>query len=315
MIEDGIRHLNMPSTPAALYDPAKYMLAAGGKRIRPCLSLMSSNVFTDEINDCIDVALAMEVFHNFTLMHDDIMDNAPLRRGMPSVHEKWSLPIAILSGDVMLIKAYELLCRIKNDRLKEVIGIFNQTAIKVCEGQQNDMDFENRTDVSLDEYIEMISNKTSVLLGCSMFCGALAGGSSEQDAKFLYDAGINLGISFQIQDDILDVYGDHIKFGKKIGGDIIQNKKTYLMLRTCQKADDDDTDTLKQLFSSKDMNDEKKINAVVEIYNKYNIQSEAEIEINNYYQHALLLIKKVSVAEERKSELYKLTEMVFKRNY
>ncbi|MFI5172651.1 MAG: polyprenyl synthetase family protein [Chitinophagales bacterium] len=315
LIEERIRQLRLPSSPSALYEPAKYMLNAGGKRIRPALSLMASNLFTDQIENCIEPALAMEVFHNFSLVHDDIMDNAPMRRGMPSIHEKWSLPVAILSGDFLLIKAYELLCTINKEKLKDAIEIFNQTAIKVCEGQQMDMDFENRKDVLLEEYIVMITNKTSVLLGCSLFCGALAGGSTEHDAQILYDAGISLGICFQIQDDLLDVYADQAKFGKTTGGDIIQNKKTYLMLRTLQLADEMDRDTLNSLFSEKNMDATKKIDEVIQLYNKYNVRSEAEKEINNYYRHAVMLINKVGVPEERKTEIYKLAENVFRRDF
>ncbi len=315
LIELRIRDIDFPQTPEGLYDPARYILSEGGKRIRPCLVMLSANLFTDHLKPCEDVALAMEIFHNFTLVHDDIMDNAPMRRGRSTIHEKWDLATGILSGDVLLIKAYQLLAGIKPDCLADALKMFNQTALKVCEGQQMDMDFEAKTDVKLEDYINMITGKTSALLGCSLYCGALAGGADEENAKLLYEAGIKLGNSFQIQDDVLDVFGDEKKFGKKPGGDIIQNKKTYLLLTALEKADISDFDHLKYLYSKKTPDEQLKIDTVIDVFIKYNVQQDAEQEMQKQYDSAINLIKKVKVTEERKENLYQFLEYIFKRSF
>ncbi len=315
LIELRLREIPFPQTPVGLYDPARYILNGGGKHIRPTLAMLSSNLFTDDLKPCEDVALAMEVFHNFTLVHDDIMDNAPTRRGRATIHEKWDLATGILSGDALLIKAYQLLSGIKKERLAEVLNMFNDTALKVCEGQQLDMDFETKTDVVLEDYITMITGKTSVLLGCSLYCGALAGGSDEENAKLLYEAGIKLGNSFQIQDDVLDAFGDEKKFGKKPGGDIVQNKKTFLILTALKKANLTDIEHLKYLYSKKPLDEQNKIDAVMEVFIKYNIQQDAELEMQKQYDAAIALLKKVNVAEERKENLYQFLEYIFKRSY
>jgi len=315
LIELRIRDIDFPQTPEGLYDPARYILSEGGKRIRPCLVMLSANLFTDHLKPCEDVALAMEIFHNFTLVHDDIMDNAPMRRGRSTIHEKWDLATGILSGDALLIKAYQLLAGIKPDCLADALKMFNQTALKVCEGQQMDMDFEAKTDVKLEDYINMITGKTSALLGCSLYCGALAGGADEENAKLLYEAGIKLGNSFQIQDDVLDVFGDEKKFGKKPGGDIIQNKKTYLLLTALEKADISDFDHLKYLYSKKTPDEQLKIDTVIDVFIKYNVQQDAEQEMQKQYDSAINLIKKVKVTEERKENLYQFLEYIFKRSF
>lgn len=315
LIELRLGDISFPPTPEGLYDPARYILNGGGKHIRPTLSMLSSNLFTDDLKPCEDVALAMEVFHNFTLVHDDIMDNAPTRRGRATIHEKWDLATGILSGDALLIKAYQLLSGIKRESLADVLQMFNQTALKVCEGQQLDMDFETKTDVVLEDYITMITGKTSVLLGCSLYCGALAAGSDEVNAQLLYEAGIKLGNSFQIQDDVLDVFGDEKKFGKKPGGDIIQNKKTYLILIALEKADGSDIEHLKYLYSKKPVNEQQKIDTVIEIFLKYHIQKDAELEMQKQYDSAIELIRKVAVPEGRKQNLYQFLEYIFKRSY
>jgi geranylgeranyl diphosphate synthase type II len=291
------------------------MLAIGGKRIRPCLSLMASNLFTDDIAQCIPVALAMEIFHNFTLVHDDIMDNSSMRRGMQSVHQKWNISAAILSGDAMIMKAYELLMTVNDEHLREALHVFNKTAIEICEGQQLDIEFETRSDVTLPDYLHMIKLKTSVLLGCCMYCGALTGGADLTNAELLYDFGVKLGTSFQIQDDMLDCFGDEAKTGKKTGGDIIRNKKTYLLQRTLEKADSEGQKHLQKLLLNNHMDEEQKINSVIELYNKYEVKHDAENEIVKYYNDAVAQLQKVSVWEERKIELYRFAARIYKRDF
>src|SRR3569833_1427024 len=232
-----VESLDFPLYPADLYEPIKYILALGGKRIRPALLLMSCDMFGGDILKAVPPALAIEVFHNFTLMHDDIMDNAPLRRGKVTVHEKWNKNVAILSGDVMLVKGYELMMNVDDRVLRPIMNIFNETAIGVCEGQQIDMEFETRSDVHIDEYINMIRLKTAVVLGGAVKIGALIGGSTPEDALLLQTFGEQLGVAFQLQDDILDVYGDPEKFGKQVGCDILSNKKTFLLLKALELAD------------------------------------------------------------------------------
>jgi geranylgeranyl diphosphate synthase, type II len=315
LIEEHIQHAGFPTEPSGLYDPARYILSAGGKRIRPCLTLMSANLFTPAPEQHIPVALAMEVFHNFTLVHDDIMDNAPVRRGMPTVHEKWNIHTGILSGDVMMIQAYRLLCQNSNPHLADILNMFNNTAMQVCEGQQSDMDFEMRSDVVLEEYIQMITYKTSVLLGCSLYCGAKAAGADETDAMLLYNTGVALGVSFQIQDDVLDAYGDEATFGKKPGGDIVQNKKTYLYLKALELANEDDAQKLHTLYSDKPANEAEKIAQVKQLFEKYQIRKVAEQTMAAYYESALQSLKAVNVPAENKVEITKLITAVFGRSH
>lgn len=315
LVEQHIQEAGFPAEPSGLYDPARYILAAGGKRIRPCLTLMSANLFTEHPETHLPVALAMEVFHNFTLVHDDIMDNAPVRRGMPTVHEKWNLHTGILSGDVMMIQAYRLLCSTKNERLPELLDMFNTTAMQVCEGQQSDMDFEQRNDVHLQEYIEMITNKTSVLLGCCMYCGAMAAGANHKDADRLYKTGMELGVSFQIKDDLLDAYGNEKEFGKKPGGDIIQNKKTYLLLEALEKAQGHDKTRLIELMQSKPTDETAKIAEVLDIFEKYHIREAAENTMAFHYNAAIQSLREVDVPESAKVEINQLITSVFGRNY
>ncbi len=315
LIEQHMQNAGFPAEPAGLYDPARYILAAGGKRIRPCLALMCANLFTENPEPQIPVALAMEVFHNFTLVHDDIMDNAPVRRGLQTVHEKWNVHTGILSGDAMMIQAYKLLCQADAAYLVQLLNMFNNTAMQVCEGQQLDMDFEQRVDVSLAEYIHMITNKTSVLLGASMYCGAIAAGANESDAQLLYKAGLELGVSFQIQDDVLDAYGDEIKFGKKPGGDIVQQKKTFLILKALEKADAGDKALLLEIYQSKPTNEAEKIAAVLQLFEKYHIKSEAEKLMQTYYDSAIAALQQVAVPEANKKPLYEIVTAVFGRSH
>src|SRR3978361_2125846 len=236
LIEQALAELEVPQYPAELYEPIKYILSLGGKRMRPALLLMACDLFGGDVKKAISAALAIEVFHNFTLMHDDIMDNAPLRRGKTTVHERWNNNVGILSGDVMLIEGYKLMMQVDQPLLRPILNIFNETAVGVCEGQQLDMEFETRNNVGIDEYITMIRLKTAVVLGGALKIGALIGGASTADATLMHTFGEQLGIAFQWQDDILDVYGDPEKCGKQVGGDIISNKKTYLLLKALESA-------------------------------------------------------------------------------
>ncbi|MFT5642206.1 MAG: geranylgeranyl diphosphate synthase type II, partial [Cyclobacteriaceae bacterium] len=238
LVNSEIEKLKFGDEPANLYDPISYILSLGGKRLRPTLVLLGYNLFKRDFESVLRPALAVEVFHNFTLMHDDIMDEAPLRRGKPTVHEKWNSTVGILSGDTMLVKAYDLLLEVDDQYFKESVRLFNKTAVEVCEGQQIDMNFESRDDVSVSEYINMIRLKTAVLLGFSLQYGALLGGASEEERAHLYEVGVNMGLGFQLMDDLLDVYADQAKFGKQVGGDIVSNKKTFLLIEALELASD-----------------------------------------------------------------------------
>ncbi|RYE17915.1 MAG: polyprenyl synthetase family protein [Sphingobacteriales bacterium] len=262
IIIDGISQLSYPARPAELYQPISYILSIGGKRLRPALVLMACDMFGGDVNAAVKPALAIEVFHNFTLMHDDIMDNAPLRRGKVTVHEKWNSNIAILSGDVMMVEANKLIMQVDDRILRTVMTIFNETAQGVCEGQQFDMNFEQDNQVSIDGYLGMIRLKTAVLLGGALKIGALIGGADAANAENLYQFGVNLGIAFQLQDDILDVYGDPEKFGKQVGGDIISNKKTFLLIKATELAKEQESTDLAQWVATKDFNTTEKVKAV-----------------------------------------------------
>jgi len=301
--------------PENLYAPIEYILSIGGKRIRPSLVLLACNLFSDNVNRAIKPALALEVFHNFTLLHDDIMDKADMRRGMPSVHKKWDENIAILSGDAMSILAYELLSEAELQYLPGILKVFNQTALEVCDGQQYDMDFEQSLEVGIDDYIKMIKLKTSVLIAGSLKIGAIMGGASESDADHLYEFGLNLGLSFQLQDDYLDVYGDERKFGKSIGGDIVANKKTYMMLKAFELANETQKVELTSLINKKDFDREEKIKAVKDIYNAVKVSNHAKAKMDGYYQLSLESLNAVSVDEPKKEELGKFAANLVKRDY
>jgi geranylgeranyl diphosphate synthase type II len=291
------------SHPIELYEPIHYLMELQGKRLRPLLTLLSAYLFTDRWEHALKPAHAVEVFHNFTLMHDDIMDNAPLRRGLPTVHEKWNDNTAILSGDVMLVQAYELFLDLTGDLLAKVLKRFNRTASEVCEGQQLDMLFETRKEVSIEEYIEMIRLKTSVLLGFSMELGAMLGGASDDQVAVLYEAGVNMGLGFQLSDDLLDVYGDPQKFGKQIGGDILSNKKTYLYLKAIELASPETKEALSVLFSSVPPDGASKISQVTEIYDHLSIKSVTETLIRSYFEKALNGIARLEVDSDRKTPI------------
>lgn len=300
IISKEIRGLSYSDTPKRLYEPIVYVLGLGGKRIRPVFTLLACNVFSDDVAVAIEPAIGLEIFHNFTLLHDDIMDRADLRRGNPTVHKKWCDNVAILSGDAMQIDAYKHMTRVPQGCLKEVLDLFSQTAIEVCEGQQYDMDFEQRQDVALEEYLEMIRLKTAVLLAASAKIGAVLGGASSEDADSFYQFGLNLGLAFQLQDDFLDVYGDASKFGKNIGGDILCNKKTYLLITALKLADATAKADLERWLSAANPDPQEKIDAVTAIYNKLDVKSICQQAMEDYYRKAFLALQHVKCNDQRK---------------
>ncbi len=304
IVNQEIEALHFDASPKSLFEPITYILSLGGKRIRPVLTIMSCELFGGKPKDAMPTALAIEVFHNFTLLHDDLMDKADVRRGKATVHKKWNDNTAVLSGDAMLIESYHLLAKNKKKHLKELLKLFSKTATEICCGQQLDMEFESREDVTEEEYLEMIRLKTAVLLGCSLQCGAIIGGASEKDANLLYNFGINLGLAFQLKDDLLDVYGDSKKFGKNIGGDIVSNKKTFLLINALK---DDSTRTELQSWFRKDKFDRKeKVKAVTAIYNQLKLKELSENRIEDYYLKAISCLDQVDASEKKKKELYEI---------
>lgn len=313
MINQEIESLVMNREPVELYQPIKYILSIGGKRIRPALVLMACSLFSDQLNRAIKPALAIEIFHNFTLLHDDIMDNSTLRRNQPTVHEKWNKNIAILSGDVMSILSYKFIGDCSAEILPDVIELFTSTALEVCEGQQYDMNYENRNDITVDDYLKMVTLKTSVLIAASLKLGAMMGGASPADSDLMYEFGKNLGIAFQIRDDILDVYGDPEKFGKKIGTDIIANKKTYLILKALEVADDKSEKVLRNLISIKNINPEEKITKILKIFNLLRIKEMAELKSKEFYQRGLQAFNLVTVHDNQKKSLKDFVKQLMER--
>src|SRR5690606_24055377 len=271
-LESHIRRISYGENPKELYEPISYLMGLGGKRIRPLMTLLAYSLFKEDYKSILTPAVAVEIFHNFTLMHDDIMDEAPLRRGNASVHEKWNPNTAILSGDVMLVRAYDMLLAIPASKLPLCLQYFNKTAAEVCEGQQYDMNFESKQQVKEEEYLEMIRLKTAVLLGFSLQYGAILSDASSEDAKNLYDFGVNIGLGFQLKDDLLDVYADKAKFGKQVGGDIISNKKTYLLIKAKELAKGKDAEMLQYWGEAKDFDKEEKVSAVTALYNALGIK-------------------------------------------
>lgn len=314
IVNDAIRQIKWQKDPVGLYGPIDYTMGQGGKRVRPALTLMACNLFSENINSAIKPAIGIEVFHNFTLLHDDIMDKATIRRGKPTVHVKWDENTAILSGDVMQIMAYELLLDTPSPYLKEVLQLFTNTAAEICEGQQYDMEFEQRDDVSIEEYIEMIRLKTAVLLGCSLKTGAIIGGASEEDAANLYDFGINIGLAFQLKDDLLDVYGNPATFGKQVGGDILCNKKTYLLIQAKKEAKGEVQKKLNFWLNESNPEPGEKIREITEIYNRLEVKKVCEDAMRIYYEKAIASLEKVSVSSNKKQELRKLAEKLMFRN-
>lgn len=310
-LEKEIQNLDFPLTPSNLYDPLRYFMTLGGKRMRPMLTLISTELFGSSKESSLPAAMAVEIFHNFSLIHDDLMDKAPLRRNQQTVHTKWNDHIAILSGDVLLVKAYQEICKLDVSVLPEVLSSFNQTAIEVCEGQQMDMDFETLNDVSSSDYIEMIRLKTSVLLACALEMGAIIAKTTIENRKLIYQFGLHLGIAFQIQDDFLDVYGDAGKFGKQVGGDILANKKTFLLLRAYELATEDQKNQLISLRTN--ANPTEKIEKTKEIYNQLNIVLETKKEMDIHYEIALKALSEIQLEESKKSTLRDLADFLLVR--
>ena len=311
LIESAIKDLHFKGQPVSLYEPANYMMSLGGKRIRPILTLMSCKMFGGSLDKAIHPAISMEVFHNFTLVHDDFMDNAAMRRGKKTVHEKWDVPTAILAGDVMLVLAYKLLSESSGDKMPEMITLFNETAIKVCEGQQLDMEFQTHDEIRIDEYIEMIGLKTAALLAGCLKMGAIIAGASKKDAASVYDFGYKLGISFQIQDDLLDSFGDPKTFGKSIGGDIVENKKTFLAIKARELAPPAIRKKLDKLAIERDY--VKKVELIITIYEQLGVKHITKDLSEKYYNEALISLEKVSVPDDSKKELIRLAEELLNR--
>jgi len=315
IIKDAVAQEKFEKKPQALYDPINYTLASGGKRIRPALVLLAFNLFSDDIQKAVRPAIGLEIFHNFTLLHDDIMDQAEIRRGIPSVHKKWNENTAILSGDAMLIKAYDYFLDIDSPNFRKILQVFNQTALEVCEGQQYDMEFENRDHVSEKEYLRMIELKTSVLLAGALKIGALLGNAHAADADLLYEYGKNIGLAFQLQDDLLDVYGDEKVFGKQIGGDIVSNKKTFLLIKAREIAGDEDLKTLEFWLQNNNKGGrDEKIKEVTKIYDNLNIKEVTKEKILSLTQKALNLLDDVKVENHKKIELRNLAGKLINRN-
>lgn len=299
--------------PPELYDPIRYIMGLGGKRLRPLMTLLAAALFTDDYTIALKPAVAVEVFHNFTLLHDDIMDQAPLRRGMTTVHEKWNANIAILSGDVMLVRAYEQLLDIDAKYLRQALQRFTKTAAEVCEGQQMDMNFETRDTVSEAEYIDMIRLKTSVLLGLAMELGGIVAGADAVSTQHLYDGGVNIGIGFQLKDDLLDVYGDPAKFGKQVGGDIIANKKTFLLIEALERAEGNLRAELLDWLGRETFDKAGKVAAVTAIYDQLGIRTLTEARIADYFQKGFANLDQVNADPARKATLLAFTHQLVER--
>ena len=309
-----LNELKLPDLPSNLYEPIRYMLRLEAKRLRPSLALMGCNLYTDDFSPAIYPALAIEVFHNFTLMHDDIMDQSVMRRNFECVHVKWNQNIAILSGDAMLIKAYELLSMCVPENLPVILPVFNETALKVCEGQQYDMDYEQHLSVSEEEYIRMVEYKTAVLLAASLKIGALTGGSSMQEAERLYSFGRNIGIAFQLQDDLLDVFADPTVFGKVTGNDIVSNKKTILLVEALNQATGNTRDRLLSWLGKSEFNRLEKIKAVTSIYKELQLEQAVKDKIRHYHQLASMSLSQLQADADRKAELLAFSNYLMQRN-
>lgn len=313
-ILEAIREIELPEAPAELYEPFRYIMELGGKRMRPLFTLMGCELFGTDAYQAMPQAMAVEIFHNFSLVHDDIMDQAPLRRNKPTVHKKWNSDIALLSGDAMLVYAYKYLMRCDTDLLPRLLEVFNQTAIEVCEGQQYDMNFEHREDVTLEEYTEMIWRKTAALVAGALSLGAIVGRASDADAQRLRDFGLNLGIAFQLQDDLLDVFGDPGKFGKRVGGDIVANKKTWLMIRTLEVAKGEDRAELDRWLANSEQPEEK-VAAVTTLYEKLNISGMAREKMEHHYTLSMQALQDIEVPDERKVALRALADLLMQRDH
>ena len=312
-VNEALDNVVYDRKPASLYDPIKYVLSIGGKRVRPVLTMLSYNLYKDDPLSIMPQALGLETYHNFTLLHDDLMDHADMRRGHETVHKKWDANRAILSGDTMLLQAFERVEDCDPAKLPAVFKVFIQTTLEIGEGQQLDVEFENRNDVTEDEYIEMIRLKTSVLLACACKVGAIMAGAPAEDIENMYKFGEKLGLAFQLQDDLLDVYGDPAVFGKNIGGDITSNKKTYMLINAVNRATPQQRDELTKWIEAKEFDRNEKVKAVTELYNEIGIRKLCEQKIEQYYQQSLVYLSKVNVPDERKTELKAYAAEMMKR--
>lgn len=314
-VESAIKQLDLTREPRNLYEPIAYIMSMGGKRIRPALVLAACNLYSEDIDQALPAALAVEIFHNFTLVHDDIMDNANVRRGLTTIHKKWDQNIAILSGDAMTVLAYKLLVQVDRKVLPDVIDIFNSFAMGICEGQQMDMDFESNSMVSRDEYLKMIELKTSILLKGALQIGAVIGGAARNDVELIGEFGRSMGLAFQLQDDLLDCYGDSSTFGKRIGGDIVAAKKTMLTIIAAEKLNGTERNTFIELYNNKLLPDELKISRVLDYYSKADVQQEMVSIIDTYFNNATQAINQLKVNESRKDVLIQiLTKLIGRKN-
>lgn len=315
MVNDFLARLPYNRKPLSLYEPVQYVLSMGGKRIRPTLMLLGYNLFKDDPESILMNAIGLETYHNYTLLHDDLMDHADLRRGHETVHKKWDANTAILSGDSMLVLAYERIAHCDDKHLPKVLKLFTETALEIGEGQQYDMEFENRNDVEEAEYIEMIRLKTSVLLACALKIGAILADAPDEDADNLYKFGEQIGLAFQLQDDFLDVYGDTKVFGKEIGGDITSNKKTFMLINAFNHANDAQREQLKKWVSAKEFDRKKKVAAVTRLYDEIGIDRLAQDKIAYYFEQSKKYLDAVNVSDSRKEELAKYAQKMMKRQY
>lgn len=313
LIEKHLANIKFPEDPPELYEPVHYILSIGGKRIRPALVLLACDMFAGSVDSALHPATAIEIFHNFTLLHDDIMDKSEMRRGKPTVHVKWDDNIAILSGDVMSILASRFMNEAPGAVLRGVQNVFTRTAMEVCEGQQMDMNFEKKLTVTEEEYLRMIELKTAVLIAASLKIGAMLGGAAEKDAADLYNFGRDLGIAFQLQDDLLDAYGDPELFGKKPGMDIVDNKKTMLMITALKDANDSQKQELTDWLTATDFDPEEKVEAVLKLFDALHVKAKVEQVINNYYQQAVESLNHLNTPAGRKTELFAFAEYLMER--
>lgn len=315
MINHQLSTVAVGRQPVGLYEPIQYVLSLGGKRIRPMLMMLAYNMYREDPQHIINPACGIEIYHNYTLLHDDLMDNADIRRGHMTVHKRWNPNTAILSGDSMLVLAYEYMTKCEEDKLAEIMALFTKTALEIGEGQQLDMDFESRNDVSEEEYIEMIRLKTSVLLACAMKLGAILADAPQEDADNLYKFGEKVGLAFQLQDDYLDVYGDTKVFGKAIGGDIVSNKKTYMLINALALADSKQKECLMDWINQLNPDPQEKVAAITELYNEIGVNQLALQKINDYFLESRKYIDAVNLPEERKTEVIAYTEEMMRREY
>ncbi len=313
VVQQALEKLNWAKEPKGLYEPISYVLSFGGKRVRPVFALIANDIFDGDMNQVVPAALALEVFHNFTLLHDDVMDRADIRRGRQTVHKKWDEDTAILSGDAMLIEAYKLLEQVPEKYQARVLHLFSKMALEICEGQQYDVDFEGSNDVQIDDYLNMIRLKTAVLLATALQIGALMAGADEKQVSLMYDFGICIGIAFQLRDDFLDVYGDEETFGKSIGGDILCRKKTFLSITAFQTAKEGLLGELEFWFNSENENPQEKIEKVTQIYNQLNVPQMCEQMIDSYNEKAMDILGKLGLSDEKRAFLQQIAQKLMRR--